>query len=131
MLPERFPDNALDSVSTGRLPAVLFRYCQAQPGDILLVVSAKHGKPFVTTAGRFFEHARIRGSIKQPLFFLVPEQRAASQHEWLRRLLWSELGAAFGAAALQNKTAGLRRHTGSKAVGAGALDFARLIRAFH
>jgi len=131
MLPERFPDNALDSVSAGSLPAVLFRYCQTQSGDVLVVVSAKHGKAFVTAAGRFFEHARIRRCIKQPLFFLEPEQRVASQHGWLQRLLWGELGAAFGSAALQNKTAGFRRHTGPKAVCAGALYFARLIRTFH
>ena len=45
--------------------------------------------------------------------------------------LRSELGAAFGAAALEHKTAGFCRHAGPKAVGAGALDSARLIRTFH
>jgi hypothetical protein len=39
--------------------------------------------------------------------------------------------AAFGAAALQDKTAGLGRHAGTETVRACALDFAGLVCAFH
>ena len=42
-----------------------------------------------------------------------------------------ELGAAFCAAALQNKAPCFRRHTGAKPVRACALDFTWLIRTFH
>jgi len=42
-----------------------------------------------------------------------------------------QLGAALGAAALENKTARLGRHTGAETMRACALQFARLIRTFH
>ena len=72
VLPERFPDNALYSVPAGRLPAVLFRNCQAEPGDVLVVLPAKYRKPFVAATGRFFKHAAERRSIQEPVFFLEP-----------------------------------------------------------
>lgn len=46
-------------------------------------------------------------------------------------LLRSKLGAALRAAPLENEAAGFRSHTGTKPVGACALDLARLIRTFH
>ena len=46
-------------------------------------------------------------------------------------LLGRELGAAFGATALQHEAPGFRRHTGTESVSACTLDFARLIRTFH
>ena len=79
MLPKRLSDNALDSVSAGRLPAVFFRDCQTKSGNILLIVSAQHRKLFITTARRFFEHAPEGRGVEQPVFFLKPVVRAASQ----------------------------------------------------
>jgi hypothetical protein len=79
VLPERFPDNALYSVSAGCLPAVLFRNRQAEPGNVCLVLSAKYRKPFVAAARCFFEHAPERRSVQEPVFFLEPVEGAASQ----------------------------------------------------
>ena len=45
--------------------------------------------------------------------------------------LWRQSGAAFGAAALEDETAGLGSHPGTKTVVTGALDFAGLVCAFH
>ena len=73
MLPERLPDDAFDSVSTGRWPAVFLRDRQSKSGNALVILSAKHGKPFVPTARGFLEDARVRGGIKQPFVFLEPE----------------------------------------------------------
>lgn len=72
VLSKRLADYALDSVSAGRLPAVLFRDRQAEPRGALLVLSAKHRKPFVATARRFLEHAAERSSIEQPLVLFEP-----------------------------------------------------------
>ena len=72
VLSKRFPDNALDSVSAGCLPAILFRNCEAQPRYFCVVRPAKYGKPFVPAARRFFEHAAECSSIQEPVFFLEP-----------------------------------------------------------
>jgi len=64
MLPERLPDDSLYSVPARGVPAVLLGNCQPQPGDVLIVVSTKHGKPFVSTSRGFFEHARERRRIE-------------------------------------------------------------------
>lgn len=72
VLSKRLADYALDSVSVGRLPAMLFRDRQAEPRGSLLVLSAKHRKPFVATARRFLEHPAERRSIEQPLVLFEP-----------------------------------------------------------
>jgi hypothetical protein len=72
VLSKRFPDNALDSVSAGCLPTILFRNCEAQPRDVCVIRPAKYGKPFVPAARRFFEHAAECSSIQEPVLFLVP-----------------------------------------------------------
>ena len=51
----------------------------------------------------------------------------AVSREGLRR----QLGAAFGAPALEDEAAGLRGHASTKSVRPGAFDLARLIGAFH
>ena len=136
MLSERLPDNALDSVSAGCLSTVFLGNGQTESGPVHLVFSVQHRKPFIPAARCFFEHACKSGRIKQPVFFLEPVQRAASQESgvWRWRLSQQsgrELSAAFGAAPLQNKASGFGRHARTKTVCACALDFARLIRTFH
>jgi hypothetical protein len=42
-----------------------------------------------------------------------------------------QLRTAFGTAALEDESPGFRRHSGTKSVCAGALDFAGLECAFH
>jgi hypothetical protein len=80
MLSKRLPDNALDSISARRLPALFLGDRQAETSDVLLVVSAKHRKPFVLASRRFFEHPPERSGIEQPLILLEPVKSAASQH---------------------------------------------------
>jgi hypothetical protein len=64
VLPERFPDNALYSVSAGCLPTVFLGNREAEPGDIRLVLSAKYRKPFVAATRCFFKYAAERRSVQ-------------------------------------------------------------------
>lgn len=79
MLSKRLADNALDSISTRRLPAMFLGDRQTETSDVLLVVSAKHRKPFVLIARRFFEHPPERNGIEQPVVLFEPVKSAASQ----------------------------------------------------
>ena len=134
VLSKRLPDDALYSISTGRLPAVFFRYRQAQPGVIEVILPGEYRKPFIAATRGFFEHAAERLGIEQPVLFLEPVNGAACQ-VWGAAgsggLLGRELGAALGATALQHEAPGFRRHTGTKTVCACTLDLAWLIRTFH
>jgi len=64
VVPKRFPDNPLDSVSRCCRPAMLFGDCQTEARYPAAVFPAKHGKPFVFAARRFFEHAAVSRSIE-------------------------------------------------------------------
>ncbi len=81
MLSKRLADNALDSVSTRRLPAMLLGDRQTETSDVLLVISAQHRKPFVPTARRFFEYPPERNGIEQPVVLFESVLSAASQQK--------------------------------------------------
>ena len=66
---------------------------------------------------------RLPWQLFNPDFWLV----AVTVADALRR----QLGAAFGAAALQHEAPGFGRHASTETVGACALDFAGLECAFH
>jgi hypothetical protein len=72
---------------------------------------------------RFFFVNRLLELLVNPGMVLVVETAV----DVLRR----QPGAAFGAAALEDETPGLRRHAGTKTVVACTLDLAGLICAFH
>jgi len=115
--------------------------CQTETRDLVAILPAQHGKPFVPAARRFFEHALVGRSIEQAVVFVKPIWRAADQF-WMfvRRRngrpgavfsLRRQLGAALGAAPFENEAAGFRSHAGAKTVRACALYFAWLVGAFH
>ena len=84
-----------------------------------------------------FENAAERRRIEQPFcfsktvamywLFLGCYSPSLSGQRDLRR----QLCAAFGAAALQNKASGFRRHAGAETMGPCTLDLAGLKCAFH
>ena len=76
---KRLPDNPLDSVSRCCCPTMLFGDCQTEARDLVAILPAQHGKPFVPAARRFFEHALVGRSIKQAVVFVKPIWRAADQ----------------------------------------------------
>lgn len=142
MMPERLPDDALDSIAVGRPTAVLFRDCQAEPRHAAAIVSAKHRKPFVATARCLFEYAANCAAIEKPislaqavwraprrlcLLFRRRDDRLCGKSSRLRR----QLDAALGTTALDNETPGFRRHPGTESVRARTLDFAGLVGPFH
>jgi hypothetical protein len=61
MLPKRFSDHSLDTVSRACLATMLFRNSQPKPWVLPLAIAAKHCKEFISTARCFFEHAAERG----------------------------------------------------------------------
>ena len=120
---------------------MLFGDCQTEARGLVAILPAQHGKPFVPAARRFFEHALVGRSIEQTVVFVKPIWRAADQF-WMfvRRRngrpgavfsLRRQLGAALGAAPLENEAAGFGSHAGTKTVCACALNFAWLVGAFH
>lgn len=131
MVPKRFADHSFQAIPVARSLAVLFRNREAQPGNTSVVATAQHGKPFVATAGGFFEHPAESRSIQQPAVLAKPVPGAAFQLGWavcrwgdrvsVSRGLRRELRAAFGPAALENEAACLGRHAGTETVRSGAL----------
>jgi hypothetical protein len=69
----------------------------------------------------------LRNRLLELLFNPGVARVVATAGDALRR----QLGAALGAAALEDETPGLRRHAGTKTVVACTLDLAGLICAFH
>lgn len=57
VMPERFPDDPLQTVSSGAQAAVPFTDSKAQPGRVSAVRSIKNGEHIVATAFRFIEDA--------------------------------------------------------------------------
>jgi hypothetical protein len=67
VLPKRLPDNALYPVpARGRL-AMFLRDSKPKPGRLPFILPTEHGKPFVSAARSFFEHARERCRRSQPV----------------------------------------------------------------
>jgi hypothetical protein len=67
MVPKRLSDNAFYSVSARCGMAVLFRDGKAQTRFTAIVMPAQNGKPFVSAAGSFFEHAPVSRSVQHPI----------------------------------------------------------------
>jgi len=60
VLSERLPDDSLDPVPAGCVPAVLPGDSESEACNVLVIVPAQYGKPFVPASGRFFEDASER-----------------------------------------------------------------------
>jgi len=64
VVPERFSNHPLDSISRACLATLFFRNGEPEPRDVVFVVTAEHCKEFVATARRFFKDAAKRGGVQ-------------------------------------------------------------------
>jgi hypothetical protein len=64
VLSKRFSNHPFDAVSRRRFTTIFFRYCQAEPCHVVVIVAAEHCKEFIAASRRFFEHAAESGCVK-------------------------------------------------------------------
>lgn len=64
MVPKRFSNHSLDSISRARPATLFFRNSEPKPRDFIVVVTAEHCKELVATARRFFKDAAKRGGVQ-------------------------------------------------------------------
>ncbi len=134
-LAERLAGLALDAIAVNGTARELARDGEPEPGRVLLPVTRAHEKQVVgqaTTAAKdVLEFAALEQS-------LLARQRETHDGEATSRQTAGEklasgrqALAALGAATLDHEAATLGGHAGAEAVGAFALELARLEGAFH
>lgn len=138
VVPERFPDHALQPVASGAQTAVLFANGKPEPGCFTTVRSTENGKHVVAAALRLFEDATNRVLVQETID--APEAMVGwgaacrfAFRNWRVKpdALRRELRPTLRATTLQHEPARFGRHPRSESVGASPLDFAGLKCSFH
>lgn len=108
MAPERFSDNAFDTVATRREAAMLLGYRKPQSRLSIIAGAKQHGEHFVPAAFGVFEDPAIGRGVGEAAFWREALVAACGVFEFavrgsrLRALLalWRKLRSPFRAAAL-------------------------------